>query len=215
MINPVKPILVVLSFLFLFSCNKKIDKEPAVSTDNLKRSNERTETKQDSFSKEVALKKTNDELTQALKIGYYDVFANYIHPQKGVRFSMYAFVNPTEDKHFSKSDFEKFYPSKTIFTWGSRDGSGEIYKATMDDYLKKWVFVKDFTKAEYAFNTFLKGGNSLNNLKEMYPKRDFTENYVKGSEKYGEMDWHTLRFVFEEFDGKYYIIAVINDQWTI
>lgn len=205
----------VFILLAALSCEKKQDKSPAISTDNFKKSNERTDTKQEILSKEVALKKTNDELLQALKVGYYDVFANYIHPEKGVRFSMYAFVNRNEDKHFSKIDFEKYLPTKTIFTWGSRDGSGEIYKATINQYLNNWVFRKDFTKSEYAFDKFLGNGNSLNNLKEIYPNTNFTENYISGSEKYGGMDWKALRFVFEEFEGKYYVIAVINDEWTI
>lgn len=206
-----------LAFILLaaLSCEKKQDKSPTISTDNFKKSNERTDTKQEILSKEVALKKNNDELLQALKVGYYDVFASYIHPEKGVRFSMYAFVNRNEDKHFSKIDFEKYLPTKTIFTWGSRDGSGEIYKATINQYLKNWVFRKDFTKSEYAFDTFLGNGNPLNNLKEIYPNTNFTENYISGSEKYGGMDWNALRFVFEEFGGKYYVIAVINDEWTI
>lgn len=206
---------VLFSLLLIFSCEKKQDKNPAVATDNLKRSNERSDTKQDALSTEVALKKTNDELLQAVKVGYYDIFANYIHPQKGVRFSMYAFVNKNEDKHFTKADFEKYQHSKTIFTWGSRDGSGEVYKATLSKYLSDWVFKKDFTKSEYSFNQFKGGGNSLNNLKEMYPNTNFTENYISGSEKTGGMDWNALRFVFEEFEGKYYIVAVINDEWTI
>ncbi|CAD7812092.1 hypothetical protein CHRY9390_02463 [Chryseobacterium aquaeductus] len=205
----------IISLLFIFSCDKKHDKTPAVATDNLKRSNERNDTKQDALSTEVALKKTNDELLQAIKVGYFDIFANYIHPQKGVRFSMYAFVNQNEDKHFTKTDFEKYLPTNTIFTWGSRDGSGEIYKATLNKYLNDWAFKKDFTKSEYSFNQFLGGGNSLNNLKEIYPKTYFTENYMKGSEQYGGIDWNALRFVFEEFDGKYYVVAVINDEWTI
>ncbi|AZA60981.1 hypothetical protein [Chryseobacterium indoltheticum] len=209
-----KSFLAIL-LLAALSCEKKQDKSPVVSTDNLKRSNERTDTKPEAFSKEVALKKTNDELLQALKVGYYDVFANYIHPEKGVRFSMYAFVNRNEDKHFSKTDFEKYLPTKTIFTWGSRDGSGEIYKATLEQYLKNWVFKKDFTKADYEFDTFLGTGNSLNNLKEIYPNTNFTENHIPGSEKNGGMDWNALRFVFEEFEGKYYVIAVINDERTI
>jgi hypothetical protein len=128
---------------------------------------------------------------------------------------MYAFVNKNEDKQFSKADFEKYLPSKTVFTWGSRDGSGEVYKATLNKYLHDWVFKKDFTKSEYAFNKFLAGGNSLDNLKEMYPNTNFTENYISGSEKNSGIDWNALRFVFEEFDGKYYIVAVINDEWTI
>ncbi|REC59884.1 hypothetical protein DRF65_23520 [Chryseobacterium pennae] len=165
--------------------------------------------------KEGALKKTNDEVLQALKAKDYKTFASFIHPEKGINFSMYAFVDPKSDKHFSKEDFEKYQPTKTLFTWGAQDGSGDPYKATINDYLRKWVFSGDFTASQYSFNTFLGRGNSLNNLEEIYPKSDFTENYIKGTEKNSEMDWKTLRFVFEEFQGKYYLIAVVNDQWTI
>jgi len=206
---------VVITLLFVLSCEKKEDKKSSVSADHLKNSSEKTDLQKDGASKEEVLKKTNDELLQALKTDNYDIFANYIHPQKGVRFSMYAFVDKNEDKHFSKADFEKFHSSKIIFTWGSRDGSGEIYKSTLKSYLKDWVFKKDFTKSEYSPDKFLAGGNSLNNLKEIYPNSDFTENYISGTEKYGGMDWNTLRFVFEEFKGKFYMVAVINDEWTI
>jgi len=210
-----KKAFVVITLLFVLSCEKREDEKSSVSTDQLNNSSEKTDLQKDGASKEEVLKKTNDELLQALKTGNYDIFANYIHPQKGVRFSMYAFVGKNEDKHFSKADFEKFHSSKIIFTWGSRDGSGEVYKATLKSYLKDWVFKKDFTKSEYSLDKFLTGGNSLNNLKEIYPNSDFTENYISGTEKYGGMDWNTLRFVFEEFKGKFYMVAVINDEWTI
>ncbi|RYE28989.1 MAG: hypothetical protein EOP48_32965 [Sphingobacteriales bacterium] len=59
-------------------------------------------------------------------------------------FSMYAFIVPEEDKVFSKSDFLKFQPTGTIFTWGTMDGSGDVYQATINDYLTKWVYSKDF-----------------------------------------------------------------------
>jgi hypothetical protein len=165
--------------------------------------------------KESVLRHTNDEILQSLKNKDYKTFASWIHPEKGIRFSMYAFVDLKEDKHFSKADFEKYQPTKTLFTWGAEDGSGDPYKATINDYLGKWVFSRDFTASKYTLNTFTGGGNSMNNLKEIYPKADFTENYLKGTEKYGGMDWKTVRFVFEEYQDQYYLVAVVNDQWTI
>ncbi|MDR2238752.1 MAG: hypothetical protein LBE92_21775 [Chryseobacterium sp.] len=163
----------------------------------------------------AALRKVNDEVLQTLKSKDYKTFASYIHPEKGVRFSMYAMVDPKGDKQFSRVDFEKYLPSKTLFTWGLLDGSGDPYQATLTNYLSKWVFSKDFTASQYSVNKFHAGGNSLNNLKEIYPGDDFTENYIKGSEKNGEMDWKTIRLVWEEVQGKYYLVAVVNDQWTI
>ena len=145
----------------------------------------------------------------------YVKFTNYIHPEKGVRFSMYAYVNPKKDKHFTKEDFKKYVATNIKFTWGEKDGTGDPLILSIKDYLIQWVFKKDFTKGEFHFNTFKGTGNSLNNLKEIYPNEDFTENYIGGSEEYGGMDWNCLRFVFEELFGTYYLVAAINDEWTI
>lgn len=201
----------------MIACKKEVQKPVPNEIDSMAqaKSDSAANTVQNKAAKEAALKKTNDVLLQALKSKDYKTFASLIHPEKGIRFSMYAFVDLKEDKHFSKADFEQYLPTKTQFTWGAHDGSGDPYKATINEYLGKWVFSRDFTLSQYALNTFLGGGNSLNNLKKIYPKNDFTENYIKGTEKTGEMDWKTLRFVFEEFQGKYYLIAVVNDQWTI
>lgn len=200
----------------LTACKKNPEKPVPNLIDSMAQVREKNvEAGQKKKTDEAAVKKANDEVLQALKSKDYKTFATFIHPEKGISFSMYGFVNPKEDRHFSKDDFEKFQPTKTLFTWGAQDGSGDPYKATINDYFAKWVFSKDFTASQYSLNKFLGGGNSLNNLKEIYSGKDFTENYIKGTEKNGEMDWKTIRLVFEEFQGKEYLIAVVNDQWTI
>lgn len=211
-----KLLIAVFAMSIVVACKKEVGKPVPSEIDSVAQAKTDTAgTVQNNAEKEAVVKQTNDEVLKALKAKDYATFASLIHPEKGIRFSMYAFVNLKEDKHFSKADFEKYQPTKTLFTWGAQDGSGDPYKATINDYLGKWVFSKDFTTSQYSLNKFIGGGNSLNNLQEIYPKHDFTENYIKGTEKYGEMDWKTLRFVFEEFQGKYYLIAVVNDQWTI
>ncbi|WP_288460733.1 hypothetical protein [uncultured Chryseobacterium sp.] len=167
------------------------------------------------ITKDQSLKKINEDIIQALKDKNFKKFAEFIHPEKGVRFSMYAFVNPKEDKKFSKADFIRYQPAKTLFTWGTMDGSGDLYRATLRDYLADWVYSKDFATAQVSLNAFQGKGNSLNNVKEIYPNADFTENFMKGSEANSGMDWKCLRLIFEEFQGKYYLIGVVNDQWTI
>lgn len=210
-----KKIIVSLLILSVVACKKNPDKFVDDTADS-------TSVKKDSAAvggsianKEVALKQINGDVVQSLKDKDYKRFADFIHPEKGVRFSMYAFVDPKEDKQISKSDFTKYQPTKTLFTWGAMDGSGDPYKGTINDYLTKWVYSKDFVTGQVLFNEFQGKGNSLNNLKQIYPKADFTENFIKGSEANSEMDWKSLRFVFEEFQGKYYLVGVINDQWTI
>ncbi|MGU3375973.1 hypothetical protein [Chryseobacterium sp. M5A1_1a] len=212
-----KKLLISMLVLSLaVACKKEVGKPVPNEVDTIVRvKTDSAAIIKDKAKKEESLKKANDEVLQALKTKDYTAFASFIHPEKGISFSMYAFVDPKGDKHFSKADFEKYLPTKMLFTWGAHDGSGDPYKATINEYLGKWVFSKDFTASQYSLNKFLGRGNSLNNLEEIYPKNDFTENYIKGTEKNSEMDWKAVRFVFEEFQGKYYLVAVVNDQWTI
>lgn len=207
----------VIMLSLVVACKKEVGKPVPSEIDTITRVKplDSATIAREKVKKEGDIKMVNDEVLKALKAKDYKAFASLIHPEKGISFSMYAFVDPKADKHFSKEEFEKYLPTKTLFTWGTKDGSGDPYKATINDYLGKWVFSGDFTTSQYSLNKFIGGGNSLNNLEKIYSKKDFTENYIKGTEKNGEMDWKTVRFVFEEFQGKYYLIAVVNDQWTI
>ncbi|MGZ5262978.1 MAG: hypothetical protein ACXWCF_04220 [Kaistella sp.] len=167
------------------------------------------------LSKDELLKNINIEILSALKSKDYERFSEFIHPKKGIRFSMYAYVQPEKNKHFSREKFIRYVSAPTKFTWGEKDGSGDLMVMSLNDYLENWVFKRDFTKSEFYLNEFKGMGNSLNNLKQIYPETDFTENYIPGSEKYNGMDWNALRFVFEEFQGEFFLVAIINDEWTI
>lgn len=212
-----KLIIPILALTLVTACKKNPEKPVPNVIDSMAQAKEKNieEAAQKKKTDEVAVKAANDQILQALKSKDYKTFTSYIHPEKGITFSMYGFVDPKEDRHFSKEDFEKYQPTKMVFSWGAQDGSGDPYKATINDYLSKWLFSKDFTTSHYSLNTFQGKGNSLNNLKEIYPGKDFTENFIKGTEENGKMDWKTLRFVFEEFQGKQYLVAVVSDQWTI
>ncbi len=157
----------------------------------------------------------NNEILELLKTKNYAEFAEHIHPEKGIRFSMYGYVQPKKDKVFTKEDFLKYIGTDIKFTWGAKDGTGDLLQLSLRNYMEKWVFVKDFTIAETFTDETKQRGNTVINLKEVYPNSIFTENFLKGSKEYAEMDWSVLRLVFEEFEGKLFLVAIINDQWTI
>ena len=171
--------------------------------------NENKLTKQDS------LKLLNQQIIQNLHRGDTRQLAKYIHPEKGVVFSMHGYIRLQKDKHFNQDEIQKYAMSDIKFTWGEKDGSGEKMILSLKDYIKQWVFQRDFSKSNLYINEFKGSGNTINNLKKTFPGADFTENYVAGSEKYSGLDWNSLRLVFEKFEGKYYLVAVINDSWTI
>lgn len=213
-----KKIIYTMLITLLASCTKeKPNSEPAQNnsadvtvTGSLK--SVREPIKQ---TKEEILKNLNTEIISSLKSNDYTRFSQFIHPHKGIRFSMYVYVQPEKDKHFSRDDFNRYISMPTKFTWGAKDGTGDLLVVSLQNYLQQWVFKRDFMQAQFYLNEFKGKGNSLNNLLKIYPNADFTENYIPGSEKYSGMDWNSLRFVFEEFQGKYYLVALINDEWTV
>lgn len=170
-----------------------------------------------SQSKEAQILQQAAQIQNYLATDNYQALTAFIHPTKGVRFSMYAYVHKDSDKVFSREQFTTYLQQSRIkFTWGAKDGSGELHITTLPDFLNNWVAAEQYEVKSATFNKFQGSGNSLNNLKEVYPGADFVEFYHSGKNpEYQGMDWRAMRLVFEEYQGKYYLVAIVNDQWTI
>lgn len=212
-------LLYVFALITLLSCAEESAKSTTSQSvgDSVREKSDTVKVRADNTVKIQAesIKKTNERILDILQQKKYWDLSSYIHPEKGVRFSMYAYVRPEKDKVFSLSNYRRYINTDVKFTFGEKDGTGELYVTSLKSYLDLWMYKRDFTAGQYYENTFRGTGNSLNNLKEVYPGLNFTENYIEGSQKYSGMDWNALRLVFEEFNGRYYLVAVINDEWTI
>lgn len=148
----------------------------------------------------------------------YVSFAEYIHPVSGLRFSPYSYIDSVKDIRLSRDKFLAAVKNKKQkITWGSYDGSGDRILLALEGYFKEFVYDADFVNPEkLATNKIIGVGNSLNNLEEIYPGLAFTESYFSGFEKkYEGMDWRSLRLVFKKEGDRYYLVAIIHDQWTI
>ena len=167
-------------------------------------------------SSQQTLRQQALRIQQALSNKDFASITNDIHPTRGVRFSMYAYVRPESDKVFSRVQYAQYLQQSNIrFTWGAKDGTGDLLITPLPTYLETWVDGKTYNDASIRVNRVTNNGNSINNLKDIYPHSEVVEFYHKGTEQYAGMDWRVLRLVFEEYQGRRYLIAVINDQWTI
>lgn len=170
----------------------------------------------DSDMSQQTLRQQALRIQRALANKDFDRITNDIHPTRGTRFSMYAHVRPEADKVFSREQFAKYLQQSNIrFTWGPKDGTGEPLITPLPDYLNTWVNAQQFNDAAISVNEFQKNSNSINNLKKVYQHSDFVEFYYKGSDQYDGMDWRVMRLVFDDYQGKRYLVGVITDQWTI
>jgi len=166
----------------------------------------------------ILLRLTNNILV-ALKNKNYSAFANYIHPVSGIRFSPYGYIDTLKNLRFSR---EKFIATakadkQEMIVWGEFDGTGDPIKMTVNNYMQRFVYDVDFVKPEKrSVNEFIGSGNSLNNLDSVYKDCDFTESHFSGFEKkYAGMDWKTLRLVFKLRNGRFFLVGIVHDEWTI
>lgn len=166
----------------------------------------------------ILLRLTNNILV-ALKNKNYSAFANYIHPVAGIRFSPYGYVDTLKHLRFSRQKFitQARKDDQDMIVWGEFDGTGDPIRMTLNNYMQRFVYDVDFVKPEKrSVNDFIAAGNSLNNLLSVYENCDFTESYFSGFEKkYEGMDWKSLRLVFKERNGRFLLVGIVHDEWTI
>ena len=210
-------VLVITSALLVISCDGDQSKEERPVSDssytviNLP-SSEKAVIKPE-MNDTVVINTLTKEILTLLNNQDYETLADYFHPDLGVRFSPYAFINTGKDIHLKGEEFIEAIKSNKKFTWGHSDGSGDPILLTIPDYIKKYVYNTDFLNAEKkAFNKMIGSGNSLNNLNEIYPNALFTESYDPGKH---EMAWSALRLVFQKKGEKFYLAGIVHDQWTI
>ncbi|MBC7936870.1 MAG: hypothetical protein H7Y86_16100 [Rhizobacter sp.] len=168
------------------------------------------------IDKDSLLTATGKQILVFLKSKQYDSLVTYFSPTDSVHFSPYGFIG-SGGQTLSAHDFATLLINNKIVNWGEFDGSGDPIHLTLKQYIEKFVYNADFLNADRsAIDSFIGTGNSVNTLKKVYPNSRFIEYYFPGfDKKYGGMDWTSLRLVFKEQNERYYVIALVHDQWTI
>lgn len=140
----------------------------------------------------------------------------YVHPESGLRFSPYAYIDSDSAVHFGPGKLPELNDD-TVYTWGSYDGSGEPIKLTFGQYYDRFVYDHDYANPqETGWDTILGSGNTTPNMKEIYPDSYVVDYHFKGFDEKNEgMDWASLILVLQEHDGGWYVSAIAHSGWTI
>jgi hypothetical protein len=155
---------------------------------------------------------------RALQSNDMNSLSQLVHPVKGVRFSPYAFLDSKANVRFTAASIQGAFADQRKRVWGAYDGSGDPIRLSFPEYYKRFVYDRDFARAaKIAYNSEVPfRGNTLDNSREAYPNAIIVEAYVPGTaaEREGS-DFRSLRLVFEQHSGKWYLVHVVHDQWTI
>jgi len=168
------------------------------------------------YFKSIIEERALDVLT-AIKNYDMEKLADAVHPDKGVRFSPYGYVEVDNDLVFTAEEVKNLASDSKTYLWGYYDGSGEPINLNFSDYYKRFIYDADFINAEQVgYNKALGHGNTVNNSFDVYKNSIIVEYYFSGLDpKYEGMDWRSLRLVFEKKDDIWYLVGIIHDEWTI
>ncbi len=206
----------LILFILVISCgNKKNNQVPVTSNTTVVKDTNTTENK-DTLSKNNELLQYSQSVLHSIKQRDVNTLSTYIHPTEGVRFSPYGYIDVKTDAIFSAKELMDRFETKKLYKWGYFDGSGELIELTCREYFDKFIYDIDFEKQSVAYYNECKGGgNSQNNIWEVYDGLDFVEYYFPGTQQYEGMDWKALRLVYKKENDTYYLVGIVHDEWTI
>lgn len=165
----------------------------------------------------AALLRAAAGVAEALKYQDYNALANYVHPERGVTFTPYSTVNPETDQKFTADQIRELAGDDTRYLWGYEDGRGEPIRRTISQFLEEFIFSVDYTQApSVGVDEIVMSGNSLENLKDVYPDCRFVDLcYPSLDPAYEGLDWCSLKIVFAPTQSGWYLVGLIHSQWTI
>ena len=158
-----------------------------------------------------------EEVLNALKARNMPALSKHVHPVKGLRFSPSVDIDPKRSVVLMAAQLPTSLEDAKPRRWGSEDGSGEPISSSFADYYKRFMYDRDFASApEKRFNEFGTKSTTRPNIWQVYPNAIVVEAHVPGTRPESEgMDWSSLLLVFEQHDSRWYLSALVHDQWMV
>ena len=175
-------------------------------------SKSKPETSSDNF---YELKKINQIVIKLIKNRDISALSKYAHPKKGIMFSPYSDLKNNDNQIIEKKELVKIYEKNEELVWGEYDGTGARILLTFDNYFDRFIYDEDFIEYEPNYDSIMGTGNTIENMNSVFPYARSVEYYTPGTEEYAYMDWKSLRLLYEIYRGKYYLVAVVHNEWTI
>ena len=147
----------------------------------------------------------------------FTALASYVHPDRGVTFTPYSTVDFDTDLTFTADQIRALEQDQTTYVWGLEDGRGLPIQMTMAQYLDRYVWDADYTRApELGIDQIITGGNALENLAEAYKGCRFVDFCYPSADPVNDgLDWSSLKLVFQAGEHSWYLVGIVHGEWTI
>jgi hypothetical protein len=135
--------------------------------------------------------------------------ARLVHPAKGLRFPG---GGGEPGPKFRQSQVPKLFSDPKKYDWGT---DGEDDTPVRQTFTRRYarIYGRDYQRpTETNYNTHKpRPLNYVRDLDKAFPGAVCVEFYVKGTEKYGGMNWSSLWLVFEPYGDGWRLTAILND----
>lgn len=142
--------------------------------------------------------------------------AEKVDPIEGVTFTIFADFAKTDNfggtpVTLTKDDIVNSLDKQ--FIWGQGDG-GPPLEVTFREYVQEYLLKRLGDKIIYETITFNESAfvfsGVLNTIHKNYPNAKYVEYYAPGEDGNDRL-FQSIRFVFEEREGTWYLIGIVRD----
>ncbi len=142
-----------------------------------------------------------------------DGLLNSMHPNKGIVMTWNVGFGGKEDLTFTHNDIRDCIDNRsTKIHWGYTSGKGDEVRMSLYAYIQKLTKPLNYFKISKV--------KRLKNLKGFHCHtgsqcKGYEVFWIDESSKTKEYDWQGLVVILEKYQGKWYVLGLLRDRWTI
>jgi len=166
---------------------------------------------------QAVIETVDSEIIILLNQRNYTQLANYIHPEKGVRFTPYSESKAT-DQLLTKEEFLDNIKTDPTLNWGyyanPDNPEGFPIELTLNEYLETFVYQGDYINSDViGYNERVNHHFFfLPEFEHIEYKDSIVVEHFIDDDLY---DFLSIKIVYQKYEESWYIVAFINNEWTI
>lgn len=153
------------------------------------------------------------EILEAMERGAWEEVAMHVHPEYGLGFSPYAYIDTAVQVRFSQAEVGGVPNDTTTRHWGLDDPGGLPIVGTFREYAASRVRGDRYVDLASASSGC--SGSTHGNVLELYGDSVVVVAWCyPGTEELQGLDWSRLSLVFRPTADRWYLTDVVNDERT-
>ena len=141
----------------------------------------------------------------------YKSLAEHIHPELGVVFAPYTFIDFEENIVFTSEQVQDFDNDRNVYNWGSHSISPISVELTVAEYIEQFVCDKNYLQSDqFAINNTIRNGNDMENFLDVFQNCFYVDFHNQGTEEYEFLDWSSVKIVMLKYEGTFKVVAVVR-----